>query len=40
MAPSCFFWNISYACGARSRGSLWVAKSSVPSGSLSWPMPP
>ena len=35
MAPSCFFWKISYACGASSKESRWVAKSSTPSGSSS-----
>lgn len=34
-APSCFFWNISYACGASASGIRWVAKPSTPSGSSS-----
>ncbi len=34
-APSCFFWKMSYACGACSSGSSWVANESTPSGSSS-----
>ena len=32
--PSCFFWNISYAAGASSSGSRWVARDSTPSTSI------
>jgi len=34
-APSCFFWNISYARGASANGRVWVAKESTPNGSPS-----
>src|SRR5690606_31322995 len=35
IAPSCFFWKISYACGAFSSGQRCVARSITPSGSAS-----